>query len=223
MRVRALILIAAVVASSVAVVATIEPSGAVLSDPDVCQKPKNPPKNANRITGTAGNDVIFGTPGNDIIRGLAGNDQIFGGGGHDMICGGGDNDRIYGNQGADRIWGNYGNDWIDPGEGDDQVDGGADGDTINFQSANAPVWVHTGKQQYQVGNGPIERIVNVFRIEGSLWSDTIDVLDEWNNEVQGGSGDDKMTGAFFGADNLNGGPDDDLCRHDRKKKYYNCA
>lgn len=223
MRIRALILIAAVAASSIGAIAVVEPSGAILSDPDVCQNPKNPPKNANRITGTPGNDVIFGTDGNDIIRGLAGNDRIFGLGGNDMICGGMDNDHVWGNKGRDRIWGNYGNDWFDGGGGDDQIDGGPDGDTISFQSAQSPVWVNTSKSQYRVGNGPLERFVNVFRIEGSPWSDTIDVLDDWHHEVQGGSGDDLMTGHFFGADNLNGGPDDDKCRHDRKKKYYNCA
>ena len=52
----------------------MQPSGATYEDPDVCQQPKNPPKNPTRINGTPGDDVLRGTTGNDIIRGRGGND-----------------------------------------------------------------------------------------------------------------------------------------------------
>jgi Ca2+-binding RTX toxin-like protein len=228
MRIRSLVLTAlsVVAGSTFAAVATGQPSGATYEDPDVCQKPKNPPKNAIRITGTAERDWLIGTEGNDIIRGLGGNDIIIGLGGNDMICGGGGEDRIYGGPGNDRMWGNYNNDWFDPGPGNDQVDGGLDGDTISFASATAPVSVVTGKNQYRVGNGPLEKVVRVYKIEGTKFGDTIDVKDTYPHEVQGGSGNDKMIGRwsdYWGADDiLVGGPDDDKCRYN-DKPFHNCS
>jgi Ca2+-binding RTX toxin-like protein len=49
-------------------------------------------RNADNMTGSSGNDVVFGYGGNDTINGAKGNDQLDGGAGADRIFGGAGND-----------------------------------------------------------------------------------------------------------------------------------
>ena len=65
---------------------------------------------ANKITGTAGDDVIVAGGGKDNVKGLGGNDTICGGTGKDVLKGGAGDDRIFGDSGKDQIKGSAGAD-----------------------------------------------------------------------------------------------------------------
>jgi VCBS repeat-containing protein len=58
---------------------------------------------ADRIDGTAADDLIFGDNGNDVLNGGAGKDRIDGGNGSDTICGGAGDDELDGGNGLDFI------------------------------------------------------------------------------------------------------------------------
>jgi Ca2+-binding RTX toxin-like protein len=51
-------------------------------------------RNADNMTGSSGNDVVFGYGGNDTINGAKGSDQLDGGAGSDRIFGGEGNDTM---------------------------------------------------------------------------------------------------------------------------------
>lgn len=114
----------------------------------------------NRLTGTAGLDVMVGYAGNDTIAGGAGsdylsgglgadrllgesgNDRISGGVGNDVAAGGIGADRLFGDEGNDRLlgqtgndslFGGIGNDTLIGGVGDDWLSGGAGTDVFVFQ------------------------------------------------------------------------------------------
>jgi len=63
-----------------------------------------------RVSGTAGADVLRGGIGNDRLSGGAGNDRLFGGVGNDRLSGGSGNDRLYGGSGNDVLTGGSGRD-----------------------------------------------------------------------------------------------------------------
>jgi Ca2+-binding RTX toxin-like protein len=65
---------------------------------------------SQKLTGTAGNDVLKGTAGHDAMKGLAGNDVIKGNSGNDKIWGGAGNDKIWGGAGNDILTGSGGKD-----------------------------------------------------------------------------------------------------------------
>jgi Ca2+-binding RTX toxin-like protein len=105
---------------------------------------------AETLTGTDFNDLIYAWGGDDTIIGGLGNDQIWGQDGNDtiygdqltgitnsstfsmddIIYGGFGNDRIFGNAGNDQIWGEDGNDEIWGGLGNDTLRGGFGRDTF---------------------------------------------------------------------------------------------
>jgi dienelactone hydrolase len=94
---------------------------------------------ADRLTGTRGDDVICGLGGNDTIDGRQGDDVVLGGDGNDTIDGGQGDDTVHGGDGDDEIdgghgddtmWGDAGNDTLDGGTGADAIDGGDGDDTL---------------------------------------------------------------------------------------------
>ena len=101
---------------------------------------------ANRISGGAGDDILYGGPGGDItnrdtmygdsgndkVYGGRGDDALYGGSGNDRLYGGSDDDRLYGGSGSDRLVGGADNDLLDGGAGDDILEGGAGADTFRF-------------------------------------------------------------------------------------------
>ncbi|NJK68651.1 MAG: DUF4394 domain-containing protein [Microcoleus sp. CSU_2_2] len=82
---------------------------------------------ADSLSGSGEDDVIFGLMGNDIIAGNSGNDSIFGGK---------DSDSIDGNSGRDSLFGDLASDTINGGEDNDFVFGGKDNDLIFGNSGN---------------------------------------------------------------------------------------
>jgi hypothetical protein len=84
-----------------------------------------------RLSGGAGNDMIYGGPGDDMINGGPGDDTIYGGAGNDTINGGGGNDRIMDLHGATTVTTGSGAASVDvrDGQGDDRVSCPAGGQT----------------------------------------------------------------------------------------------
>lgn len=89
----------------------------------------------DKITGTAGDDIIFGDDGLGGIRGT-GHDWIMGGQGDDIVNGEAGNDIIFGEEDNDIIDGGPGNDVLDGGFGVDELSGGGGNDTFIIRAGN---------------------------------------------------------------------------------------
>jgi Ca2+-binding RTX toxin-like protein len=79
---------------------------------------------ADRLVGTAGDDVICGLGGADVVRGQGGDDVLLGGAGADRLYGASGDDVILGDAGDDRLYGGNGDDRLDGGPGRDRAYGG---------------------------------------------------------------------------------------------------
>jgi Ca2+-binding RTX toxin-like protein len=75
---------------------------------------------ANKLTGTAGADVICGYGGDDHIYGKGGNDILIGGSGDDWLYGEKGNDLSKGGAGRDVLFDRTGLDTLKAGDGDDK-------------------------------------------------------------------------------------------------------
>ncbi|MFQ6552973.1 Hint domain-containing protein [Aestuariibius insulae] len=188
----------------------------------------------DEILGGIGNDVIDGGAGNDIIRGGNDDDTITGGSGNDDIRGDTGNDTIDGGSGDDIIRAGSGNDTISGGAGDDDLrggndsdtftfedgfgddsvrgnEGGTDFDTLDFSEVTSPVDVtFTGSESGTATAG--DDSVNFTTIEavtGTAGNDTIDAgASSGDQTLDGGDGEDEITGGS-GNDTIDGGGQDD--------------
>jgi hypothetical protein len=103
------------------------------------------PRDAHRIVGTPGDDVLWGTKRSDCILGLGGNDEIHGRGGDDVVIGGDGDDLLYGDEaedkivggaGGDTLYGGHGHDLLLGGQGNDVIDGGKGSDWVSGGDCN---------------------------------------------------------------------------------------
>jgi serralysin len=139
----------------------------------------------------SGTATIDGDAGNDYLNGTSGDDSIVGGLGNDQLFGGDGNDTLNGGSGSDVIWGGNGNDLIDSGLGDDQISTGGGSDVVNGGDGND--WVNC-----------------VLNADGSIGYYTY----SGSATIDGGAGDDYLTGTT-GDDVVIGGlGDDHLSGHD---------
>jgi Ca2+-binding RTX toxin-like protein len=76
-------------------------------------------REAERLRGTHGDDVIVTGGGGDRVLGLRGDDLICGGGGADLIRGGGGDDTLRGGPGKDELRGGHGSNECRGGRGPD--------------------------------------------------------------------------------------------------------
>jgi hypothetical protein len=106
----------------------------------------------DRITGTAGNDIICAGAGNDIVNGLGGDDVIYGGLGNDRINAGSGADDVYGDPGSDYIDGGSGKDDISGGAGSDTISGGTEADIIDGDSGTDTIAGGTGDDAINGGD-----------------------------------------------------------------------
>jgi Ca2+-binding RTX toxin-like protein len=151
---------------------------------------------AAHIRGTSGGDVITGTPRADHIDGLGGDDKIVGQGGKDEIDGDDGDDSIQGDGACpegkeksgpygcipgedddDNIDGGNGKDAIDGNGGDDHIDGGAGADQLRGGKGDDHIQGGTGRDV----------------IEGNSGDDRILARDGQRDEIDCGSGKDKVT------------------------------
>jgi Ca2+-binding RTX toxin-like protein len=168
---------------------------------------------------TPENDTIYGMAGNDVIHGLAGNDAIDGGSGNDTLYGDDGNDTLTGGAGTDRLYGGNGDDsLVISGANDtwDIFDGGAGNDTMvvsgtgsvtlaGFNATASSIEVWQGNGQGVLGTSA----ANTFDFSG--------LTSAGPSFVDGGDGNDTITGTAFaddlrgnsGNDTLNGGDGND--------------
>jgi Ca2+-binding RTX toxin-like protein len=119
-----------------------------------------------KINGTAETDTFTGGAGNDEFRGMDGNDTLNGGDGNDILIGNAGNDILNGGNNDDHLFGGAGNDTIDGGAGYDVMD--SQSDTQGF-TANMATGIASG---------------------AGIGNDTFTGIEE----IQGGSGNDVLTG-----------------------------
>ena len=133
--------------------------------------------------------------GDLVVYGGDGADDIVGGDGDDTLSGGPGDDTIAGAEGDDTLNGNEGDDTFDEGaaaNGDDVFNGDAGSDVVDYggRSANLTVTMATGADDGDGGAGEADDVTST--VEG----------------VNGGSGDDGITGSAS-ADIIRGGAGDD--------------
>jgi Ca2+-binding RTX toxin-like protein len=203
---------------------------------------------ANRLTGGLGNDSLSGGTGNDILEGGAGNDTLVGGVGVDVASyaaattdlainlvatgtitvagfgidslsgiegleGGSGNDSLTGDAAAnlliggagnDTLTGGSGNDTLVGGEGDDSLVGGLGVDVASYATATADLeitLVATGTLEVE-GFGT-DSLSSIEGLEGGSGNDSL-TGDAFANLLIGGAGNDTLNGGA-GNDTLNGG------------------
>lgn len=161
------------------------------------------------LTGRTFDDELHGNGGADTILGNAGYDYLYGGSGDDSIRGGNDYDTLDGGAGNDTLMGDAGNDWLFGGEGDDILNGGADLDFADYSKASAAVTVRLSTiQQQDTGGAGLDTLINIERVQGSDFNDSL-VGNTLDNLLFGGAGSDTIKGGA-GFDALWGGAGRDV-------------
>ena len=143
----------------------------------------------DRLRGNGGHDVVLGGGGGDLLQGKAGSDRLDGGPG---------NDRAFGGAGADDMRGGSGNDVLGGGLGPDGMSGGSGRDIVVYGQRGAPVIV-------TIGAGAND---GVARERDNVKADV--------ESVQGGRGNDVLTGNGRANRLFGGGGKDRLRRQGRQ-------
>jgi Ca2+-binding RTX toxin-like protein len=143
----------------------------------------------DRLTGGAGDDLLYGDaqsiffnsrPGSDELHGGAGSDTLYGDGervvsnapaGDDRLFGDAGDDTLFGDGpigfsagGDDELFGAAGNDLLVGGRGNDRIDGGPGVDTAGFDGLLAAFSIEesgAGFTVTDVGNGDIDFVTDV--------------------------------------------------------------
>ncbi len=163
------------------------------------------------LTGGDGNDELKGEDGDDFATGEAGDDELFGGAGNDTLDGG---------DGADGLIGEDGNDSLTAGAGEDRLLGGNDDDQLSGGDDRDVLFGGAGDDLVDAGTGD-DVILPGEAADGSVagGSDTLlggDGRDEINFAnapdavtIDGGDGNDQLTGTAFN-DSIDGGGGNDV-------------
>jgi Ca2+-binding RTX toxin-like protein len=163
------------------------------------------------VNGGDGSDRLEGWSGDDVLDGGSGSDTLSGGAGNDTLIGGDSNDRLSGDAGDDSVSGGAGSDVLLGGSnaGNDTLDGGVVTDRINFFDSNTV--------SYASETAGVTVDLTGITGDGSVGSGLatsssigIDVLRNVNL-VQGGSGNDIITGSGASIfEQIEGGAGDDV-------------
>ena len=129
------------------------------------------------LAGGAGADRLHGSAGDDIASGGQGADWLYGAEGDDQLHGGADEDHLYGEGGNDRIFGGQGGDWLYGGQGQDTLSGEAGDDHLYGEGGDD--WLYGGE-----GNDEIHGGLG----DDRLWGGT------GNDFLAGHQGDDHLIG-----------------------------
>ena len=171
-------------------------------------------------TVNGGNDTIEGNQGKDTIKGGAGNDsisggdassnQMYGGNGNDLIQSFGFNSSASDDNSKDTIYGEEGTDTLKGGNGRDKIYGGDDNDFLQGNGNWDSLYGGEGNDT-----------INGNRGADWIWGDEGDDIlrgfssssgtDNGSNRIEGGSGNDTITGANK-RDSLHGGSGNDSLR-----------
>ena len=164
--------------------------------------------NANRLDGSAGNDVLLGRAGDDTLIGGEGNDALVGGEGADHLVGGSGNDTADYSGSAEAVA-------VDLSKGTGHG-GDAEGDTFD-SIENLKGSSHGDYLIGDAGANTIDGAAGDDRLAGEAGDDTMfggagrDVVDggAGDDMLDGGAGDDVLLGGD-GNDVLHGGTGDNL-------------
>jgi len=156
-------------------------------------------RNASRIDGRGGDDLIIGGQGADTLTGGAGNDTLRGMAGANLLIGGDGDDVIEGSQnyGNETLWGGAGNDRLAVVAGNNEVWAGAGRDTVTGGSGTDILGGGDGDDTVDARNGIYSQLW------GGFGDDTLQA-GHWGDTAGGGAGDDEVTGGS-GRDMLIGG------------------
>jgi Ca2+-binding RTX toxin-like protein len=167
----------------------------------------------DNIVGTEGNDVLNGTTGNDTIDGLGGNDTIYGLDGGDQLIGSTGDDSLYGEAGDDTLDGGEGDDYLLPGPGVNAVIGGAGSDRLDldYSTATADLTVnYSNANNGTISDGSTLKEVEMVVLTSGAGNDTIDIsATTVESYIEGGAGDDLITGGSGYRNRLAGGAGND--------------
>ncbi len=195
------------------------------------------------LNGGDGNDTLNGSAGDDTLMGETGDDYLTGGDGADTLIGGAGNDNLNGSNGNDTLDGGVGNDTLTGGAGIDTYIVREGHDTVN--ASDAGNWVDTlilegvnpadillskngSDLIFTKRNGETVRLSNYFAsanyqfaairfADGTNWDAT--TVAAQSLPVNGGTGNDLLTGhdggsnvmnGYAGVDTLNGGNRNDI-------------
>ena len=147
----------------------------------------------NTLRGGSGNDDIFGGNGVDTLLGDNGDDELFGENSGDFLFGGGGNDTLDGGNGVDYLHGEAGDDIFIGSLGNDSFFGGEGSDTVDYSAGDNTLKIDLalGKAERGSSRDDLSSIENVIAGGGN---DVI-VGNDVGNRLQGGIGDDDLTGA----------------------------
>jgi Ca2+-binding RTX toxin-like protein len=162
-------------------------------------------RKADDLKGTAGKDHIYGRRGGDILRGLGEFDELHGQSGKDRLFGGPEVDFLIGGPGNDALGGGGDDDWYFFGD-----NWGKDTITDDATSANSILMRDIGTgTPFVTDNLIIDlRTSEEPEVQNVSGTSTIDWEGNAINEVDGGAGDDEITGNEL-ANMLFGGPGED--------------
>ena len=172
---------------------------------------------ANHLLGYSGNDTVNGDSSNDLLEGGWGDDVLNGGAGDDILYGDWGNDSLNGGAGSDKyiVKGNEANGWSSFQGYDTYVDNGTTG-------SDRLIAVDTGN--VDIG---LKSFVNtgIEIIDGSGTTGIVRLLGDWNSNqlnfsnvqfvgsnirIDGGYGDDAITGNSSNNTIIGGGDNDQL-------------
>jgi serralysin len=139
-------------------------------------------RNAETLTGSAGNDLIYGMGSDDRLSGGAGADLLFGGQGNDLLQGGAGHDFLLGGEGRDGGWqipaspksysnsdvleGGTGNDELYGQAGRDRLDGGADNDLLTGGSGRDTFVFRSGQDRV----ADFDPLTDQIALDSALWT-----------------------------------------------------
>ncbi|MGK9232824.1 hypothetical protein KXS07_14330 [Inquilinus limosus] len=158
-------------------------------------------ENPDNLTGTSGddqiealasNDVVHGAAGNDSLDGGTGDDQLFGDAGVDDLYGGNGRDLLDGGAGGDQLYGSDGADILVGGAGADLIFGGDGIDTADYSGSAAAVTLQNGAGTGGDAAGDV--LDGVESVLGSAFNDKITVSGPLHGVIDGGAGDDILSG-----------------------------
>jgi serralysin len=168
------------------------------------------------VDGDSGNDTITGSQFDDDLRGGLGNDTLYGGLGDDILTGGAGTDRLYGGDGDDTfvVSGmDAQSDTHAGGDGTDKILVNGAGDltlaAFNATSSSIEIWEGNGFRVLGTSGGNtlnfsgLTALSDLLSVDGGAGNDTI-TGSQFDDDLRGGLGNDTLYGGA-GADILTGG------------------
>lgn len=169
---------------------------------------------ADQLDGQAGMDVLNGGSGNDTLLGGLDRDKLFGGDGDDLLRGGEGHDLLYGEAGQDALYGDLGNDFLNGGAGNDSLWGGEGNDTLTGGTGDDLLSGGIGDDRLfgEAGNDALSGDAGNDLIYGGFGHDSLSGNDG-DDLLFGDAGNDRLSGGM-GNDKLYGGADADTLSGD---------